>query len=67
MHVARIHRRERLAIILRSLTASAAHGSHCPVNDQRPKFSDEKMQQVILYFLERINNVHLEPTKFLAN
>ena len=35
------------------------------MSDERPKFSEEKMQQVILYFLERINNVHLGRTKLM--
>ena len=48
-----------------SLTARFPHGSHSLVNDEAPKFSEEKFQQVILYFLERINNVHLGRTKLL--
>ena len=35
------------------------------MSDQQPKFSEEKLQQVILYFLERINNVHLGRTKLM--
>jgi uncharacterized phage-associated protein len=35
------------------------------VSSQPPKFSEEKMQQVILYFLEHINNVHLGRTKLM--
>jgi len=35
------------------------------VRDKPPKFSEEKLQQVILYFLERINNVHLGRTKLM--
>jgi uncharacterized phage-associated protein len=30
-----------------------------------PSFSEEKLQQVILYFLEHINNVHLGRTKLM--
>jgi uncharacterized phage-associated protein len=35
------------------------------MSDEPPKFSEEKMQQVILYFLESINNVHLGRTKLM--
>lgn len=35
------------------------------VNAATPKRSEEKLQQVILYFLEHINNVHLGRTKLM--
>ncbi len=35
------------------------------MNERAPEFSEEKLQQVILYFLERINNVHLGRTKLM--
>jgi len=47
------------------LTTRHSYGSNCIVSDQQPKFSEEKLQQVILYFLERINNVHLGRTKLM--
>jgi uncharacterized phage-associated protein len=47
------------------LTQFRRRGLHYAVSDQRPKFSEEKMQQVILYFLEHINNVHLGRTKLM--
>lgn len=35
------------------------------MSDTVHKFSEEKLRQVILYFLERINNVHLGRTKLM--
>src|SRR5437879_12155223 len=62
----RSNRSERLAILPpRSLTARRVRGLHVRVNGQPHKFSEEKLQQVILYFLEHINNVHLGRTKLM--
>jgi hypothetical protein len=47
------------------LTDRAARGSASDGNERAPEFSEEKLQQVILYSLERINNVHAGRTKLM--
>src|SRR4029077_11187228 len=37
----------------------------CSVKTGNTNYSEEKLQQVILYFLEHINNVHLGRTKLM--
>src|SRR5947207_7601192 len=49
----------------RTLTAQSARVFIVLVKRGESKYSEEKLQQVILYFLEHINNVHLGRTKLM--
>lgn len=47
------------------LDSETFQGSSTDMSDATPGYSEEKLQQVILYFLEHINNVHLGRTKLM--